>query len=54
MTWLLFVLNIYGGQPTFVEMPNEEACQQAADISNNATIGVRAWCVPSGDWEGLE
>lgn len=54
MTWLFFVLNLNGGQPTFVEMPNKEACEAAVVASLATMYGASVWCVPAGDWEGIE
>lgn len=58
MTWFLIILNVAGGEPTFIEMPNEQACQTAVAISEevrvNATVGSRnaakTWCIPAGEW----
>lgn len=51
MTWFLIILNIAGGEPTFIEMPTEAACQAA--VLSTETSGSRlahTWCIPAGEW----
>lgn len=51
MTWFLIIMNLYGGEPAFIEMPTEAACQAAVlETSANGTAAARAWCIPAGEW----
>lgn len=50
MTWFLIIMNIAGGEPAFIEMPDEAACLAATRETPPVSTGVRAWCIPAGDW----
>lgn len=51
MTWFLIIMNLYGGQPTFIEMPTEDACNAAVHSTElGAPTAARAWCIPAGEW----
>lgn len=54
MTWFLIILNIAGGEPAFIEMPTQAACQAALDASPGVMSTVKAWCIPAGDWDGKD
>ena len=52
MTWFLIILNVSGGQPTFIEMPDQTSCEVAAETTSYqvSPLFARAWCVPAGEW----
>lgn len=48
MTWFFIILNLYGGEPTFIEMPTKDACHAAVNAS---PVGpALTWCIPAGEW----
>ena len=49
MTWFLIILNYAGGEPAFIEMPNQVACEAAADATPTLTK-AQTWCIPAGEW----
>ena len=49
MTWFLIIMNIAGGEPAFIEMPTQEACEAALAESN--TRMAITWCIPAGEWD---
>lgn len=50
MTWILIILNINGGSPAYIEMPDQTSCEVAAETTTEATVHARAWCIPGGEW----
>lgn len=51
MTWFLIILNLYGGQPTFIEMSDKATCEAAVEASEQATRFARVWCIEGTSWE---
>ena len=52
MTWFLIILNLYGGQPTFIEMSDKATCEAAAAVSKQKAESVaRVWCIEGTSWE---
>lgn len=56
MSWFLIILNLAGGEPAFIEMPDQTTCEVAAEATNEATVmsisrpRAQAWCIPAGEW----
>jgi len=45
VTWFLIVINLSGGQPSFIPMESEHACMMAAAALRSQTTKATAACI---------